>query len=137
MGLSSYILILFIFLSALKSWGFCENHKILLNQAQTQRVLDLGHQIKCPVCRGQPISESNAPIARTILCFIAEEISKNKTDADILKDIEYQFGEAVNLNPALKPETYFLWFIPIFLFLGCGFGCILFLNADKRDQYKT
>lgn len=124
--------VLFIWLNGFQSLAFCEGSETLLTQAEIKRVLELGHQIKCPVCFGQPVSESNAPMAQKILCFIAKEVLKNKKNEEILKDLEERFGDEINLNPPLKPGTYFLWFVPIFLFIGGVFGSVLFLKFSHK-----
>jgi len=47
------------------------------------RVTDLSRTVKCPVCSGESVAESNAPASQEIRRQIAEQIQRGQTDDEI------------------------------------------------------
>lgn len=85
------------------------------------RAQELFRNIKCMVCEGQPIHDSNAELAKDMRFVIRGEIQKGLTDAQILEFMRERYGEAVLLSPPLNLSTVLLWFFPLILLVFGGF----------------
>jgi cytochrome c-type biogenesis protein CcmH len=96
------------------------------------RTKQLALQIKCPVCNGQSIEDSNAPLAKELRKVIRERLNNGHTDAQILSELVHQYGIEILLNPPFQLNTYLLWLTPIFLAILMGFYLlrIFFLNRS-------
>jgi cytochrome c-type biogenesis protein CcmH len=80
----------------------------------------LALQIRCPVCQGQSIEDSNAPLAVDLKKILREQLSAGQNDAQIFNELERRYGTQILLNPPFKPATYLLWLTPFLLAILMG-----------------
>tara|TARA_B100000925_G_scaffold80080_1_gene56802 strand:- start:20 stop:418 length:399 start_codon:yes stop_codon:yes gene_type:complete len=74
-------------------------------------------EIRCPKCTSGSLASSNAPISQDLKLKIVEMINENKSDEEIKDYVSTRFGVDSLYEPALKKDTYFLWFAPFMLLL--------------------
>ena len=103
---------------------------ILPDAAQEARAQTLFRELKCVVCQGQPLSESDASIAQDMRQLIRQKIATGATDAEIVAYLETRYGQSIATTPPIEISTLLLWFGPFGLLLV---GFLLFLCA-KRNQ---
>ncbi len=77
------------------------------------------HELRCVVCEGQALAESDAILARQMRSEIRDLVAQGKSEADITALYAARYGKDVLLNPPLETSTYFLWAAPLLL-LGIG-----------------
>ncbi|MBL0941700.1 MAG: cytochrome c-type biogenesis protein CcmH [Alphaproteobacteria bacterium] len=75
----------------------------------------LALQIRCPVCQGQSIEDSNAPLAIALKTFILAQLNAGQNEAQIFNELKRQYGTRILLNPPFQPATYLLWLTPFSL----------------------
>ena len=95
------------------------------------RVQRLGRQLRCPVCRGVPISESPATLALEMMDLLRVEGAQGKTDEEILKFFEERYGEWVLLDPKPEGMNLAVWVLPLLVLVG-GAGFIV--RKVKRER---
>jgi len=83
------------------------------------RARDIGHQLRCLVCQGESIEESNADFARDIRALVHEQIKAGKSDEEILGFMRERYGDFILMKPPLEGKNLLLWLTP-FLVLGGG-----------------
>ncbi len=98
--------------------------------AQPDRYETLTHQIKCPVCDGQSIADSQALLAQDLRNYIKKEISLGKSDAEIKSFLQSRYGDAILLDTPFKAETALLWGVPLFF----GFGLLTVFGMRFRRR---
>jgi len=82
-----------------------------------QRAFALDSQILCPVCDGQSIAESNAPIAQEIRSSVRKRLEEGDTDAEILNWVAVAYGENNIGSPSASNFWGLLaWTAPIVVF---------------------
>jgi cytochrome c-type biogenesis protein CcmH len=97
------------------------------------RAKALQRELRCVVCQGQSIDESNAPLAADMRRLIREQIQEGKSDEDIKEFFVVRYGTFVLMNPPVSSDTYFLWFGPVLLvLLGAGAIGVTILRARRR-----
>jgi cytochrome c-type biogenesis protein CcmH len=84
------------------------------------RAVALQRQLRCVVCQGQSLDESNAPLAADLRRLIRSLIEKGWSDAQIENYLVARYGDFVLMRPPLEPETYLLWFGPLIVVLIGG-----------------
>ena len=85
--------------------------------------------LRCLVCQGQTISDSNSDFAQTIRSVVDDKIQEGLTEKEIYKFLSEKYGDWILFDPPLKNNSYILWFLPYLLFvLG---GVILYLMIKK------
>ncbi len=93
----------------------------------------LQRELRCVVCQGQSIDESNAPLASDMRRLIREQIEDGKSDDDIKSFLVARYGTFVLMNPPVSGDTYVLWFGPVVLvLLGAGVIGVTIMRARRR-----
>jgi cytochrome c-type biogenesis protein CcmH len=101
--------------------------EILADPAQEARARALSRDLRCPVCQGESIDDSNAPISRDLRLVVRERIMAGDTDAQVIDFVVSRYGEFVLFNPRPEGTNLILWLAgPGLLLLGGGiaFGYI-------------
>lgn len=101
----------------------------LLDATQEARAQTLFRELKCVVCQGQPLSESDASLARDMRQLIREKIAAGATDAQIFAYLETRYGQNIATAPPLETGTLLLWFGPFAILLG---GFLVFWRKSFR-----
>ncbi|MDD9993096.1 MAG: cytochrome c-type biogenesis protein CcmH [Rhodospirillales bacterium] len=82
------------------------------------RARALHAELRCMVCQGQSIADSNAPLAQDMRAIVRERIGGGASDDDVRGFLTDRYGDYVLLDPPVKPETYALWFGPAAVFVA-------------------
>ncbi|HEX2580566.1 MAG TPA: cytochrome c-type biogenesis protein [Dongiaceae bacterium] len=89
-----------------------------------QRAHALARQIRCVVCQGQSIDESDAGIAHDLNALLREKMRQGWSDAQILDYLTARYGNFIRLKPPFAPATLLLWLGPL-IFVGAAGGALL------------
>ena len=76
--------------------------------------------IRCLVCQGQSIADSDAEMAGDMRSLIRERIQKGERPEDIRKWLIARYGDWVTYEPPLGATTLFLWALPVLLLIAGG-----------------
>ena len=99
------------------------------NESKTYKILK---NLRCLVCQGQTISDSNSDFALTIKEVVTEKVNEGLSEKEIYYFLSDKYGDWILFNTPLKKNSYFLWFMPYVLFiLG---GAILYIMIKKRTE---
>lgn len=105
-----FLLLLF----PLLAWGSSQEGNL------DQRVREIADQLRCPVCRGVPISESPSAMAVDMMQAVRQQLEQGRTETEILNYFESRYGEWILLNPKPKGLNLMIWILPLLLLLGGG-----------------
>jgi cytochrome c-type biogenesis protein CcmH len=88
--------------------------------------------IRCLICQGQSVADSNSEFAQTIKLVIREQIKEGKSEKEIYHFLIEKYGEWIVYNPQFNGNNFILWLLPYLVFvLG---GIIIFLLFKKREN---
>lgn len=104
--------------------------KPLPDAAQEKRAQALFYELKCMVCQGQPIAESNAPLAYDMRQLIREKIAGGESDQAIRDYLEARYGAEIATTPPLDTRTLLLWAGP-FVLMAAGLFLFWRLSRDR------
>lgn len=90
---------------------------LLLMPHDLNATSDLYKEVRCPVCAGQSIADSDMPEATALKEFISEELEKGKSAEAIRDTLRQKFGDDILFRPPFNQKTIFLWGLPFALFL--------------------
>ena len=76
--------------------------------------------IRCLVCQGQSIYDSQSDFAISLKLMINKKIEEGYTEKQIYDYLINQYGEWILYDPKFNKNTFFLWLLPILVFLGGG-----------------
>jgi len=101
---------------------------VLAAPDRDDRVQELGSRIRCPVCEGEAIIDSPAPMARDMMKLIRQRVDEGASDEEILSEITSSYSGAVLLDPPAEGATLWLWLAPLLALAG-GISVILWWRA--------
>ena len=90
----------------------------LPDPGQERQAKALMETIRCLVCQGQSIADSDAEMAGDMRSLIRERIAAGESPASIRAWLISRYGEWVTYTPAFEPATWPLWAAPVVLLLG-------------------
>ena len=97
------------------------------------RAVALQKQLRCVVCQGQSLDESNAPLATDLRQLIRAHIEKGESDAQIEHYLVARYGDFILMKPPLELDTYALWFGPLVVLLaGAAGAAAVIVRARSR-----
>ena len=105
----------------------------LKNPVLEARAKALQKELRCLVCQGQSIDESNAALATDLKRLIRQQIESGQTDDDIKSFLVARYGAFVLMKPPVRQDTFFLWFGPALLVLvGAGVVGVTVMRSRRR-----
>jgi cytochrome c-type biogenesis protein CcmH len=89
-----------------------------------QRAQALEQSIKCPVCRGQSVAESDAEASKAIRTEIQRRIASGQSNDEIRSYFSQTLGEDILLRPKSGGVAGLVWVLPIagFVIAAAGIG---------------
>lgn len=117
------ILYLIIFLNI----SICVSSNEILNESQIHK------NLRCLVCQGQSIADSNSDFAITLKMVVKDLIDKGKTEDEIYKFLSDKYGDWILYNPKFNLGNFVLWSLPYVVFILGGI-IIVFLIRKKSKK---
>jgi len=84
----------------------------LENPQEEQRAMNLFLQIRCLVCAGQVIENSDTKFAHDVRKFVRKKINEGLSDEEIKAYLIKNFGDEILQTPTLKSQPV-LWLLPL------------------------
>lgn len=87
----------------------------LRDPAAERRAQALMETLRCLVCQGQSIADSNAEMAGDMRALVRERIGRGDSAADVRRWLIGRYGDYVSYDPPLSGLTAPLWLAPLAL----------------------
>ena len=106
--------------------------EVLDNPVLESRARDISQKMRCPVCQGESIDESNAGVSRDLRLYIRERLVAGDSDAEVVDAVVDRLGEFVLFDPPMRGINLLLWFAaPVAALLGLILAFV-FLRGRSR-----
>ena len=89
--------------------------------------------LRCLVCQGQSISDSNSDFAQTIKLVVKDLIDQGKTEEEIYNFMANKYGDWIVYKPQFNRQNFVLWLLPYVVLFGGGLF-IFYLIRAKREK---
>ena len=89
--------------------------------------------LRCLVCQGQSISDSNSEFAQTVKIVVKDLVEEGKTENEIYAFMAEKYGEWIVYKPQFNKQNLMLWLLPYIVLVG-GALIIFFLIRRKRGK---
>ena len=106
-------------------------YKQLADPKQEAQATALMETLRCLVCQGQSIADSDAEMAGDMRALVRERIAEGQEPEQIRAWLVERYGQWVSYKPTVEPVTWPLWAAPILL-LAAG----LFLARGRFRKKK-
>jgi cytochrome c-type biogenesis protein CcmH len=118
---------------SLASAAFAADMDKLSDPRLEARAVTLQKELRCLVCQGQSLDESNAPLAADLRRLIRARIVAGDSDEQVEHYLVARYGDFILMKPPLEPLTYALWFGPLgVLLIGGAAVALVIVRARKR-----
>jgi cytochrome c-type biogenesis protein CcmH len=95
--------------------------EMLADPALEARARAITATLRCPVCQGESIDDSNAPISRDLRLLVRERIVAGDSDTQAVDYILARYGDFVLFKPRWSGTGLVLWLAgPLMLLAGVG-----------------
>lgn len=95
-------------------------------EAEAQGLME---EIRCLVCQGQSIADSDAELAGDMRALVRQRIAAGEKPEDVRAWLIDRYGEWVSYRPPVEPLTWPLWVAPLLLL---GAGALLLRKRFRR-----
>ncbi len=106
--------------------------EVLPDPALESRARAISQDLRCPVCQGETIDESNAPISRDLRLAVRERLLSGDSDTEVVDYIVRHFGEFVLFRPRASGSNLILWLAGPLLLLVALAGALVYLRGRAR-----
>ena len=80
--------------------------------------------LRCLICQGQSVYDSDSEFANSLKILVEKKLKEGKNEKEIYDFLKIRYGQWILYEPGFHKNTYFLWLLPILIFI-IG-GAILF-----------
>ena len=108
--------------------------EVLSDPGLEARARQISQVLRCPVCQGENIDESNAGVSRDLRLAVRDRLVAGDSDAQVIDYIRERFGEYVLFEPERRGANLILYWIgPAVLVVALG-GVLLWLRGRRRED---
>ena len=120
---------IFIFIFAIYNFSYLNS---LSEENLNNRIYK---NLRCLVCQGQSVADSNSDFAQTIKIVVNDKLKEGMNEEQVYNFLAEKYGDWILYKPPLKGNSYLLWMLPyVFFILGAVF---LFFVLKKTLKHKT
>ena len=87
--------------------------------------------LRCLICQGQSVYDSDSEFANSLKILVEEKLDNGLNEKQIYDYLKEKYGEWILYDPEFNKNTYFLWLLPILMFIVGG-AIILKLFIIKK-----
>lgn len=108
--------------------------EVLPDAALEARARTISQVLRCPVCQGENIDESNAGVSRDLRLLVRERLMAGDTDSQVIDYIKNRYGEYVLFEPEKQGANLILYYTgPVVLIVALG-GVFVWLRARRKQE---
>lgn len=91
----------------------------------------LMEELRCLVCQGQSIADSDAEMAGDMRALVRQRIAAGEKPGDVRNWLVQRYGDWVSYRPPVEPLTWPLWAAPILMIAA---GAYLLRHRFRRRR---
>tara|TARA_B100000579_G_scaffold153950_1_gene125109 strand:- start:946 stop:1311 length:366 start_codon:yes stop_codon:yes gene_type:complete len=88
--------------------------------------------LRCLICQGQSVYDSDSEFANSLKILVEKKLDEGFNEKQIYSFLKDKYGEWILYDPEFNKNTYFLWLLPILMFL-IGGAIIIKLFIIKKN----
>ena len=88
--------------------------------------------LRCLVCQGQSIADSNSDFAITLKMVVKDLIKQGKNEEEIYNFLSDKYGDWILYNPKFNLGNFLLWGLPYLIFIIGGVIIVFFIRKSSK-----
>tara|TARA_B100000787_G_C15936477_1_gene183045 strand:- start:38 stop:412 length:375 start_codon:yes stop_codon:yes gene_type:complete len=97
-------------------------------------LLEIYKNLRCLVCQGQSIADSNSDFAATVKLVVQDLLQEGKTKDEIYVFLISKYGEWIVYRPTFNKNNLLLWTLPYFIFIVGGLIIFYIIRKSKNNR---
>ena len=93
---------------------------------------EITKNLRCLICQGQSVYDSDSEFAISIKNLVAEKLEEGNSEKEIYEYLKVRYGDWILYDPEFSKNTYFLWLLPLLLFVLGGAIIFKLFNIKKN-----
>ncbi len=103
---------------------------LLSSEASIVSQTDIFKNLRCLVCQGQSVADSNSEFSQTIKLVVKDLVDAGKSEKEIYDFLIEKYGDWIVYKPPINKTNFLLWTIPYIILISGGI--IIFFMLKKR-----
>ena len=112
-----FVVLFLIVFQALYTIALANENKINID--------NISKNLRCLICQGQSIYDSQSEFALSMKKLIKNKISNGASEEEVYSFLKQKYGQWIVYDPEVNKNTILLWGIPLVLFI---FGGLLIMR---------
>ena len=102
--------------------------------ANNPKVEEISKNLRCLICQGQSVYDSNSEFALSIKTLISQKLASGDSEDEIYNFLKSKYGDWIVYEPEFNKYTLVLWILPLFLFISGGLLIVrkVFINRVEK-----
>ena len=92
----------------------------LVNAEEDNLKSKITKNLRCLICQGQSVYDSDSEFANSLKLLVEKKIDEGFNEKEIYSFLKDKYGEWILYDPQFNKNTYFLWLLPVLMFLVGG-----------------
>jgi len=88
-------------------------------KAQTLEI-EITKNLRCLICQGQSVYDSDSEFANSLKILVEKKLNEGLNEKQIYEYLKNKYGDWILYDPGFSKNTYFLWLLPILMFIFGG-----------------
>ena len=88
--------------------------------------------LRCLVCQGQSIADSNSDFAITLKMVVKDLIKQGKTEEEIYNFLSDKYGDWILYNPKFNSGNLLLWALPYSALIAGGIIIVFLIRKSSK-----
>ena len=85
--------------------------EVLKDPALEARAREISKVLRCPVCQGENIDDSNAAVSKDLRLLVRDRLKAGDTDSQVIDYVTDRYGEYVLFEPEKNGANLLLWYL--------------------------
>ena len=87
--------------------------------------------LRCLICQGQSVYDSDSEFANSLKFLVKKKLEEGNSEKEIYSFLKDKYGQWILYEPEFSKNTFFLWLLPILVFLAGGWLIIKKIKFTK------
>ena len=81
---------------------------------------EITKNLRCLICQGQSGYDSDSEFANSLKILVEKKLNEGLNEKQIYDYLKNKYGDWILYDPGFGKNTYFLWLLPILMFIFGG-----------------
>ncbi len=82
--------------------------------------IEITKNLRCLICQGQSVYDSDSEFANSLKILVEKKLNEGLNEKQIYEYLKKKYGDWILYDPGFSKNTYFLWLLPILMFIFGG-----------------